>query len=193
MRKEVISRAKYIICFFLAFIIFTAVLYVDAISTKSGDEGLLRVLIVVQGLPFVALLFTYFFARNFERFGESLGPAVFITSGLTVITLFMPQFAESIENSTRNSILYLEALYYLIYAGLLPCGFIHHFLIRTVVHNGTMAYVIVRRVELGEINGASAATLVIVVWMFVEIVFYVHTKAQANLFMTLKMSDLQQK
>ena len=81
----------------------------------------------------------------------------------------------------------------MIYAGLLPTGFLHHFLIRSVVHNGTMAYVIVRRVEMGEINGASAAILVIVVWIFVEIVFYVHTKAQANLFMTLKMSDLQQK
>ena len=30
-------------------------------------------------------------------------------------------------------------------------------------------------------------------WCLVELVFYVHNKAQAKLFLTLKVSDLQQK
>lgn len=189
-REEVYERGKILIPVFFFFMIGLLVKLTGESDDKYQET---KLLISLNGCPTICFALSLFLASKNRICVEILGPILFGSYTMVVIVTSLIGLIDSSTKAMRSLILGQGLIYYLIYLGILNVRFLHHFIIRTLFNLICMMTISLERVKNNESTFWQATYLVLFGTVVSEMIFYVQYNAQAKLYLSLKVTDFQQK
>ena len=188
-RKEALRRVRYLLYIFT---IFSLLVLIRLIMNDSEEDlPVLQLFLPITALPTIMLAIAYVLSLKYLWCAELLGPAVFGSLALVIIVVNL-QDSLVVSQSSRNALTFMCTIFQIFYAGLFNCGFLRHFIIRTVMLLTAQVILQYRRVELEEAPLMQLLTLLVGNWIVLEIIFFVQAKSNARLFLSNKVTQFQQ-
>jgi len=130
-------------------------------------------------------------AHKYKIFAELLGPSLYVVYTVCVALAFFNGTLHETTKAMRSLILGQSLIIYLVYIGLLNVRHLQHFIIRLLMGYPCKVLISLARVDHDESTMWQAAYLVVAGLIFTEIIFFVQFKAQAKLYLSLKVTDSQ--
>ena len=153
---------------------------------KGSESYILRILLSLLGVPTIGEIVCFLISRRHEKWADAIGPISFLPSCAILIYISHTQFNDdSIDVSAKNGMSYVIWFLYLVYVGILQTTFLPHLIVRSVSLLVTLFYFQWRRVNIGELK-PTTFIFVVLLWLFIEFIFYVNNKASAKLFLSLR-------
>ena len=158
----------------------------DHLNQEAGNDGLL---IFLNGIPTVCFAITMLLAKKYKIFAELLGPSLYVVHAMCVALAFYYGALHDTTKAMRNLILGQSLIIYLVYIGLLNVRHLQHFIIRILMGYPCKILISLARIDQNESSMWQAAYLFFSVLIFTEVIFFVQFKAQAKLYLSLKVTD----
>ena len=151
------------------------------------------VMLISLGGPALGLALCLLVSKKFEIFCDFLGPAMYVPFTVSSLTMMFTSSFNVDQGKNENfALMNICFILYFLYIGFMNSGFLFQMLARVTVHQITLVTLQIGRMQ-NDSHDNTGIFFSIFILIYAEFVFYLQLKAQAKLFLSMKVTGMQQK